>query len=259
MEPGSREQTSPDIVAEGERLVRIASGSGLTLRLLGGIAIRLRCPSSTQPPFSRNYGDLDFAAPARTGRAVATLLESAGYRGDRRFNALHGHKRLRFLAAERDWHVDIFLGTFDMCHSLDLESRLQLDCPTLPLADLLLTKLQVVKLNRKDALDILALLSDHEVAEPAPGRRGIDGARVAAICAEDWGWHTTVSENLQKVEAVGLGLGGEARERATRAIHRLRSAITEAPKSLRWRLRSVIGRRMAWYEEPEEVATEAGI
>jgi hypothetical protein len=38
-------------------------------------------------------------------------------------------------------------------------------------------------------------------------------------------------------------------------IEVLRSAIDEAPKSRRWRMRSRLGRRMPWYDLPEEVAT----
>lgn len=79
-----RNEFTGDIVAEGEHLVGLASGSGLTLRLLGGVGIRLRCPSSADPPFRRAYGDLDFAAAARSSGAVGALLESAGYVGDLR-------------------------------------------------------------------------------------------------------------------------------------------------------------------------------
>jgi hypothetical protein len=48
-------------------------------------------------------------------------------------------------------------------HTIDLRDRFELDDATLPLADLLLTKLQIVQLNEKDVLDILALLADHEL------------------------------------------------------------------------------------------------
>jgi hypothetical protein len=79
------------------------------------------------------------------------------------------------MSAVRDWHVDIFLGTFNMCHSLNLEGRMEQEPLTLPLSDLLLTKLQIVKLNPKDALDSLVLLGDHEVSgtDSRPAAEGI--------------------------------------------------------------------------------------
>ena len=42
-------------------------------------------------------------------------------------------------------HIDLFVGSFRMCHELPLADRLDRDSPTLPLAELLLTKLQVVR------------------------------------------------------------------------------------------------------------------
>jgi hypothetical protein len=35
----------PDILEEGQRLVELARASNVTLRLLGGVGIALRCPS----------------------------------------------------------------------------------------------------------------------------------------------------------------------------------------------------------------------
>jgi hypothetical protein len=61
--------------------------------------------------------------------------------------------------------VDVFLGEFKMCHRLDLDDRLGVDHPALPAADLLLTKLQVLELNRKDVTDVAALLTTHKLDE----------------------------------------------------------------------------------------------
>jgi hypothetical protein len=33
----------------------------------------------------------------------------------------------------------------------------------------------------------------------------------------------------------------------------LRKAITDAPKSTRWKLRARVGERQAWYNDPEEM------
>ena len=66
-----------------------------------------------------------------------------------------------------------------MCHRLDLRSRLHIAGPALNPADLLLTKLQIVELNRKDAIDMIALLLAHPL-----GADGIDAAR--AFIARCW-------------------------------------------------------------------------
>ena len=242
------------IVDEGRRLVELATENKLTLRLLGGVAIALRCPSAASGPLQRTYGDLDFATPRRTARQLRTLLESAGYSAERLFNAMHGDQRLIYQDEAHHRHLDIFVGTFRMCHELELESRLELHPLTLSLADLLLTKLQIIELNTKDARDALALLVDHPVVTDAPDAEAIDGSYIAGICARDWGWYTTVTDNLEKITAVSNApLEGEAPERASSRIGVLRAAIEAAPKSLKWRTRAALGRRVAWYEQPEEV------
>lgn len=245
-----------DAVAEAERLVALATSAGLTARLLGGLAIRVRCPSAANPPFARTYGDIDLIAPRRQSRDLRPVIEAAGYVGDRRLNALHGDRRLYYADPAHDRHIDVFLGEFRMCHTLELEDRLTLDPVTLSLADLLLTKLQIVQLNAKDALDSLALLVDHEVATDKAGEGSdmIDGAYIAGLCARDWGWYTTFGDNLTKIEQMASDLiPADLATRATTRIATLRSLLDAAPKSMKWNMRARVGRRLQWYEEPEEI------
>lgn len=249
--------TQADIVSEGARLVELATVAGVTLRLLGGVAVRLISPSAGQPPLARAYGDLDFAAPRRESRAIRELLERAGYVGERHFNALHGDKRLLYVDEARGRKVDVFLGAFRMCHTLDLDARLLPGLQTLTPSDLLLTKLQIVQLNAKDAQDALAILADHALADhTATGHEGevIDVAYIADLCSHDWGWYTTVMDNLTRVEQAGGELGAsEAITRAMQRIVELRAALEQSPKTLSWRMRAAVGRRVSWYEEPEEI------
>src|SRR4030095_8322832 len=104
-------------------------------------------------------------------------------------------RRLLYYDEANGRQLDVFVGAFRMCHTLELDDRLTLDPATLAPADLLLTKLQVVEVNRKDQTDALALLLCHELAaERAGDVIGID--RLAAVTARDWGWFTTVADNL---------------------------------------------------------------
>lgn len=258
-------QSATDLVSEGVRLVALATEAGLTLRLLGGVAVRLISPSAGQPPLARSYGDLDFALPRKEGRAIRDALEHAGYTGERRFNALHGDKRLLYVDEVNARKLDIFLGVFRMCHALDLEGRLLPGLQTLTPSDLLLTKLQIVQLNQKDAQDTLALLADHALADHALADHAeanhvgdvIDVGYLAQLCGHDWGWYTTVTDNLDRVAQIGAKLGpSEAIARATERITQLRDALERAPKSLSWRARATVGKRMIWYEEPEEIRQE---
>src|SRR5688572_612961 len=154
-----------DVVSEGQRLLRRADEVGVPLRLLGGVAIKLRAPGELAPAFARSYADLDFVTSKKKAGPAADLFRTEGYTPHVAFNALHGGERLLFFDEEYDRQVDVFVGAFSMCHRIPLDDRLAVDSISIPLAELVLTKLQVIELNEKDVRDTLALLHDHPVGD----------------------------------------------------------------------------------------------
>jgi hypothetical protein len=193
-------------------------------------------------------------APAGAKRPLLKLFAELGYDGDERRNELQGHRRLLFWDTANQRQVDVFVGTFEMCHKLPLAERLTLAPDTLPLADLLLTKLQVFALNDKDRRDILTLLYHHPLVG-SDDEPGVNAQHVAKLCAGDWGLWKTVTLNLDRARE-GLGEYGLTEGQTRVLIGRLdglRERIDAAPKSARWKLRARVGERVQWYEEPEEV------
>jgi len=243
-----------DVVAEGRRLVE---WSPLPIRLLGGVGVALHDHRSVPAALERGYGDLDVVVPPKSARATTDALTSAGYQPNERFNALHGARRLLFYDTENKRQVDVFVGTFSMCHRLDLSSRLGEHAYSLDAADLLLTKLQIHEINRKDLVDAVRLLLTHEIADIGGGVSEPDAMsldRLRAVTSSDWGWFTTVTDNLQLVRAAVADLlepsdASAVEARADAIDHSMRTA----PKSVRWKARSVVGRKTPWYELPEEV------
>lgn len=241
---------------EARRLIALAQEQGVTLRVLGGIAIQLRCPHASHRALNRNYADIDFAVQSgKQARALPAVLSASGYTANRRFNALHGEKRLLFYDEPRSRQMDIFVGSFEMCHKLPLDQRLNLHSLTLSPADLLLTKLQIVQLNAKDIQDMLALLLDFppQASSKQPGEE-LDANTIARLCGQDWGWFTTVNDNCEQLKAHAAELL-DAEEAALALLHieTLQRLLEETPKSTGWRLRAMAGRRIPWYELPEEV------
>jgi hypothetical protein len=165
------------------------------------------------------------------------------------FNALHGASRLNFHDTRRELPVDVLLDRFAMAHALDLREQLAGGGVTLPLADLLLTKLQVVAINEKDLRDAGALLADHDLG---PG--GIELERILDVTRGDWGFEHTIHRTLATLtERLGdFGLAEDVRARIAERAERLGAALDAAPKSARWRMRARVGERARWYEEPEE-------
>ena len=243
--------TSADIVDEARRLLRLADEAGVTLRLLGGAAVRLRAPGPLPDALARDYGDLDFAAARGSSGEVSRLFRGGGYEPHVEFNALHGKRRLMFLDLERERKADVFVGEFAMCHSIPIGDRLDLEAATVPLAELLLTKLQIVELNEKDVRDTVALLDGHEVA----GHDGdaINASRIAALCAADWGLWRTITANLDRLRSDARVYLDDARAATVeRRVAELRTRLDAEPKSRGWRLRARVGERVRWYELPEE-------
>jgi hypothetical protein len=245
---------APDAADEARRLVAEAARRNLQLRLLGGLAVRLHCHSASHRALVRSYPDLDFACPPRQGAPAETLLSDLGYEPNKTFNVLNGQTRLLFYDGANQRQIDVFIGRFDMCHHLPLsQDRLGRDPLTLPLAELLLTKLQVVQMNDKDVRDLCALLLDHPFGEGDDEMFNLPV--IVKLCSEDWGWWKTLHVSLKKVGEVAEGYSFEPPEagRLRDRIAQLRQALDAAPKSVRWRLRARLGERVQWYELPEEV------
>ncbi len=261
-------RTLADPLAEALRIVEVASDASLLVRLMGGMAIRAHAPEWTTRT-RRTEVDLDFVTTSQDRAAFFSLLEREGYTPDRQHNALFGRKQGYFMDVPRKRPVDVLVDTLEMCHRLDFRGRLGASIPTLPLADLLLTKLQVVKINRKDVLDALVLLAVHPLgqddgaADSRHGQGTISIPRIVEITANDWGWWRTVTGNLTKLEEflvtelneddLDLGGGRAVPFDPAGQVRALREAVEAAPKSARWRLRARVGDRVPWYNEPEEM------
>jgi hypothetical protein len=241
-----------DIVAEGERLLGLAADAEVDLRLLGGVAVRLHA-AEVPDALAREYKDLDFAIPKSAASGLDQLLRGAGYTPHVSFNAMHARERGLYFDDEHDRQVDLFIHSFRMCHEIPLGDRLQVETQTVPLAELMLTKLQIIEVNEKDIRDMVLLLYGHDVADHDAD--AVNGARIAELCASDWGLWRTITANLERCRSHvdDYELQADARERIGARFDGILERIESEPKSRGWRMRAKIGERKRWYELPEEV------
>ena len=241
-----------DIVAEAERMLAAAEAKGVPVRLMGGIAVYVHT-EQIPPPLRRSYDDIDIATARGASRRVGELFTELGYEPSREFNALQGDRRLLFFDRQNDRKLDAFVGGFEMCHTIPIMERMELDDRTIPLAELLLTKLQVVELTEKDLRDIATLLNGHEVASHDDD--AINGDFIASLTADDWGLWRTVKLNLERLQEQidSLSLDADTSARVLDRATAIWGGIDREPKSKRWRLRDRVGDRKRWYEVPDEV------
>jgi len=284
-QPGSQASaSSDDALPEAVALASQAGQAGIGLKLLGGLAVRVLTPDL--PPRLRPGQDMDFACLSKGRKATAEFLEASGCVPDRRFNNLNGDRQMYFTAPSGR-PIDVMVDRLSMCHVLDFRpgyTRLPL---TLDAVDILLSKLQIVELNEKDARDIFQLLAGLPVSNDSAstvsastvsagtvsggtvsggtvsGGTGSGGApvldtrRFGQVLATDWGWWRTVTANLAKLPALASQnpalVPADAPQDPVGQAGQLADVARTVPKSMKWKLRANVGDRVRWYELPEEV------
>jgi hypothetical protein len=236
------------------RVAREAHEQGVPLKLLGGQAVRLLCPDF--PHRARKAQDIDFASVSSAQHAVIEFLGKQGFQGDQRFNLLHGDRQMFFRSPDGVTTVDVIMDQLRMAHVLDFHARINRMPYTLDVTDLLLTKLQIVEINRKDVHDIFQLLSQFPVRRgDEPGEIGLD--RIGKIVGSDWGWWRTVTGNLDKVSSLAEGeyralIPAGRRFHPSGQAQMIREFCEDCPKSYKWKVRAALGERVRWYQTPEE-------
>jgi hypothetical protein len=249
--PGAPDDPLPEALS----LARGAAEAGLGLKLLGGLAVRVICPDF--PPRQRAGQDMDFACLAKGRKNVVAYLERSGCQPDKRFNNLNGDRQMYFNAPSGR-PIDVMVDRLVMCHTLDFRPSFGSLPLTVDAIDVLLSKLQIFELNEKDAWDIFHLLSGVPVSSGGSGGSAtLDTDRFARLLGADWGWWRTVTGNLAKLPGLAaekpqLLPAGAAFDPLAQA-RQLEEVAQQAPKGVKWKLRSNVGDRVRWYELPEEV------
>lgn len=242
-----------DILDEAVRVTDRAQASGVVLRVIGGVAVALHAAHPMPPALARSHRDIDLVTTRGGGRQALGLLAELGYESNQRFNAMNGGRRLVVYDRSHGRQIDVFVGEFRMCHAVPIADRLELEARTVPLAELLLTKLQIARLNRKDIQDVLAILLEHDVGEH--DYETINAEYIASLLCGDWGLWRTATGSINSIGGFlpESGLTESQQETIRARFSQLHGRIAEEPKSLRWRARARIGDRMTWYEMPEEI------
>lgn len=250
----------PDIfIQEALDCVKESEKEGIILRIMGGMAIYLHSTDFKDLWFcldrlnSKVFTDIDFMGYKSAIPKIIDFFEKRGYLYNKTFLALYGSKRLIF-AGSKVPMVDIFLDKIEMCHKINFINRLEVDCPTIPLSELLLEKLQIVHINEKDIKDVIVLLRAHDLGENDNDL--INVRHIAHLLSKDWGFYYTALTNLQKIRNFLFKyscLTEKDRSDVENKIKKIIDRIEKEPKSISWKMRAIIGARKKWYADVEEI------
>ena len=265
-----------EFVKEATHLVATAQSQGIYQRIMGSLAAYIHTMDrpeiiSTFKSLGRfgegkpNFTDLDLIAYSKQGRQVGQIFKQLGFKPDEMVNGFFGDRRLIFYSPTGAYHVDIFLNKLEFSHTVEFgekpgAGRLELDSPTISLTDLVLEKLQIHEINRKDLIDLIIVFLGHPVSsDGAKEREAVDGAYISKILGDDWGfWYDSVA-NLDKVKSFAIELMNEGKltnehvSTVNREVARLVDMANTSSKTKRWEVRSKVGTKKPWYREVEEV------
>ena len=246
--------SSLDFGEEASRVVKKFEEKGAIIRVMGAIVIRKHCPRFQHLAIAmkRVLTDLDFVTYGRFGHLVRPIFVELGYFPDERFNAYFGRTRQQYRNTANSQLADVFCDRLEMNHTVDFTNRLELDSPTITLADFLLEKLQIVQLNEKDAIDTALLMREHKIG--TANDETIDARYISKVLAKDWGFYYTVSGNIVKVKNYALSnLSAEDGKDVASKVDQLLNWIDNEPKTYKWKVRASMGTKKKWYKDVGDV------
>jgi hypothetical protein len=248
-----------DFANEIRRIISEADKRKIPLRIMGGAAIRMHCPKheALYEGLKRSpKHDMDFVTYAKFRPLTKKLFVDLGYEPyvSLMLTGATGRHRQIFNDKDGNKAIDVFLGKLEMCHVIDFEGRLEVDSPTIPLAELFLQKLQIVQLNAKDIQDTLVLLLEHDIGDSDNGE--VNAGQLCSILGREWGFYYTVTTNLVRVKNYLQDneiLSRNDKAVVTERIDKIHKRIEDAPKTMAWKMRARVGPSVKWYNVVEEV------
>ena len=242
---------------ELKRILRASEDKGVTLRVIGSLAFQMHCPEYgyLQAAMGRAYTDIDFAGYRKQAGPVKELMQDLGYEEQKEVFIVSEGDRSIFHQINSSLYVDVFYDKLDFSHVISWNDRLEVDNPTIPLAELLLEKMQIFQINEKDIIDTIMLLLEHPLGES--DEEVINIERIAQLLSKDWGLWRTTTMNLEKVKQMAGQYSQLKETEQTHVINQVDqslSRIDNEPKSRGWKLRARVGDRVKWYKEVDEVS-----
>jgi len=257
MDVSKFEKQEKEFLEISNEIMKEAEKRNSTIRLLGALAFRTHCPKFKYMEYStgRFLSDIDFAGYGKDVNKIEKLYADLKWKEIAAYRIYTGVSMRRIFTHPTDPKIysEVFFDKLRMCHDISFIGRLEIDYPTISLVDLLLEKMQIVRLEEKDIIDTITLLREHNVGDH--DKETINIEYLSSLCAQDWGLWKTITMNLEKVKNALPNYGilkEDDKEDVRTKIDSILDAIQKKPKSMRWKMRASIGEKQKWYREVEE-------
>jgi hypothetical protein len=240
-----------DRISESLRIIREGEKQGIILRMIGGLAVRAHCEDLEF--CEREYGDVDLVALGKQVVKIRSTFDSLGYSEDLSTTRSTDGTQLLFRQDDSQDHVDVFLDKLRMEHTIDLRDRLQIEDRTISVSDIIITKLIIHVMNEKDYRDIFTIMKDMELGrEDRPGV--INVSYLASICSKDWGLFQDINSKIDECLQVmsHYNFSQPESDLIRTRFQSIKEAMDSEPKSLKWKMRSLMGSRIAVRDIVEE-------
>ena len=242
-----------DFMEEALRIEKAAAGLGIPLRLIGCLAFRLKSPEFTDlhKKMGREVTDIDYISYYKHQQKVINLFrDNLGYHWVPPSFARASTLRDLFIDKNTGRKIDVFYDQLDFCHNIDFkkQKRLDVDKPTIPLAELFLEKTQIYEINAKDFKDLVIMFLVHDVSEELDDTK-VNGPYIAKILSDDWGFYYTVTENIKKfIDFVPTLTDITQEQKVIARAKKIHQMIEDEPKSRGWKNRAKVGTKKRWYK-----------
>jgi len=261
-----------DFIKEALNIVSKAKEKNIVLRIIGGLAVRLHIKDDPlavlvyKKRFDNStnvFADLDLVGYRKQRGDIEKMFVQLQYQPDRMINPLFGDRRLIFYHPKGYFYIDVFLDKLEFSHDVIFydkqgNRRLEFSFPAITPTDIVLEKLQIHQINKKDLIDLIALFANKNIASADEGS-SINGSYIAKILSQDWGFWYEATNNLNMVKYVAKDMlvKGDIQEtmydKTLQKIGCLLQFIEKEPKTKDWIKRSQVGTKKPWYREVSDI------
>jgi hypothetical protein len=257
------------LIVDAKRIVEEAQKRKIPLRILGALAVRLHTLQLEKLHVALDrldgqpdqFTDVDLMGYSKQTSDIYKMFKELNFVVDKSVAAYFGKVRGIWYHPQNLYHIDVFYDKLPFSHNVDFGSkpgqgRLELDYPTITLADIVLEKAQMHQIGEKDIKDVIVLLIGHEIGTTEKETVNIN--RICEPLKNDWCFYYEFKINMGKILEFAQKYNKESKlsnaelaDVATK-INKIMTHVEAEPKSKDWTKRAKSGNTKQWWTDVEE-------